>query len=451
VEKLKAEGPTLVVDSGNLLWKSSVISESERSQIERKAKLIAESYALMGVDAMAPAEGDLSLGLDQVRALSTTYKLPYLASNLECGPQNYPFDRYKVVESGGIKIGIIGIVGNSIKVDGCLATDPVAAAQAAFDQAGTVDIRLVLSNERTAEDQRLAEMVPGIDFIINGADRRELSSPEALTGGGLLFAPGSRGKKLGVFKFDPTGSGHSWRDAGAIGELAARRDTFKERLEETRSKAAQSQDEKEKARLETRVRYLERELNTMEEKLKNLSDATSSRSITNRLEEMSETIINHPATQALVEAAKKEIEAMMTAITPAKVDHGPFAGSAACTGCHAPEAAHWSQTAHAHAWQSLVAKTRQLDAACYSCHVTGAFHVDGPKSPLQIPGLENVGCESCHGPGKEHAANPSMVELVRKPEKLVCTECHDGKQDEGRFEEAAYWARITHPTSSISP
>ncbi len=34
--------------------------------------------------------------------------------------------------------------------------------------------------------------------------------------------------------------------------------------------------------------------------------------------------------------------------------------------------------------------------------------------------------------------------MIRTPPVSTCTGCHDGQKDEGRFEEAAYWARVVH-------
>ena len=89
-------------------------------------------------------------------------------------------------------------------------------------------------------------------------------------------------------------------------------------------------------------------------------------------------------------------------------------------------------------------RTGKKDEACYSCHVTGAFHPDGPKNPGVVGGLENVGCESCHGPGRDHASTPTTIDMVVKPEVAVCTQCHDGVKDEGRFDPIQYLPRVSH-------
>ena len=138
---------------------------------------------------------------------------------------------------------------------------------------------------------------------------------------------------------------------------------------------------------------------------------------------------------------KRQVE---TVSTVSAIANGPFAGSSACTGCHADQAKQWSSTAHAHAWATLVKTNNERDRACFSCHVTGALHPDGPQDPGAVAGLESVGCEACHGPGKAHAANPPAVEMIAAPGVERCVGCHDGKQDGGRFDPLTYLPQVVH-------
>jgi len=53
----------LVVDAGNALWKGSTLTEGEKRQQQRKAQLIADSFAVAGIDAMGVGEGEMAWGL----------------------------------------------------------------------------------------------------------------------------------------------------------------------------------------------------------------------------------------------------------------------------------------------------------------------------------------------------------------------------------------------------
>ncbi len=448
LETERAKAPVVVVDAGNALWKGAILSESDRGQEERKATLIAESYALVGIDAMGVGDGELAFGLPWLQALQKQHNLPYVAANLDCGGE-HPFEAGKVVERGGLRIGIVGLVGNSAKVQGCLASEPIAAAEAAFAKLGTVDIRILLSTQQMADDQRVAEKLPDLDFIVNGGERRENLIPEPLSTGGLLLAGGSRGKKVGMLSFDSIGTGHDWRDAGALGELARRKDATSQRIKEAEEKLAKSEDPKEQARLKTRIEYYKKQVIELEKQLGAATAGGASRSVENRFVELGTDVADHPATAALVARAKEEISALVGIVKPTALGTGPFVGSAACLPCHAAQASQWSTTPHARAYASLGAQNRQKDEACYSCHVTGAFHPDGPHSPGVVGGLENVGCESCHGPGRDHVATPASVDMVAKPEMAVCTQCHDGVKDEGRFDPVQYLVRVSHTSPHL--
>jgi hypothetical protein len=152
-----------------------------------------------------------------------------------------------------------------------------------------------------------------------------------------------------------------------------------------------------------------------------------------------------------------------------------FAGSAACADCHTKAAAVWSETPHAHATDSLVNPAerseipRHFDPECLSCHVTGwnpqkyfpydSGYVDLEASKL----LHGSGCENCHGPGAEHVAaemgegDPTAATIARLRKAMVlplakaeakCLECHDLDNSPdfhkpGAFQE--YWKQIAHP------
>jgi nitrate/TMAO reductase-like tetraheme cytochrome c subunit len=119
---------------------------------------------------------------------------------------------------------------------------------------------------------------------------------------------------------------------------------------------------------------------------------------------------------------------------------GHYVGSNTCQSCHASEHATWSESAHAHAWESLSAAGETGNSECLRCHTT-AYGLTGgfPKAGANAhPDLERVGCESCHGPGSEHVKADatkigSIVSLGDKCDSCVilqiCGGCHDDAND----------------------
>lgn len=443
IEGLRKDGPVVVLDAGNLFWGRATLRDTERAQQLEKARLLAEGYALVGVDAMLPGAGDLALGIATVRELAAAYSLPYVAANLDCGGSN-PFPASVSVDRGGQTLTVIGLVGNSAKEPGCRATEPMAAARAAI-AAAPPGVIVVLSGQKVQEDEALAATFPTVSLIVNGQERKQLERPDALSNGGMLLAAGSRGKQVGVISYTLTPGATKWRDGQALQQFADQRESYRNRVAELKKRQSEAKDDPTRERIGKQVSFFEGKLVEVEGSLTDAATAKEpAHRVTNRLVDLGTDIADHAATAALVAKAKVAIQAAEPVSTVSALANSPFAGSSACTGCHAEQAAQWGGTAHSRAWSTLVTAGNERDRSCYSCHVTGAFHPDGPQDPGAVAGLEAVGCEACHGPGKAHVAKPPAVEMIAKPDVSVCVDCHDGKQDGGRFDHATYLPKVTH-------
>lgn len=120
----------------------------------------------------------------------------------------------------------------------------------------------------------------------------------------------------------------------------------------------------------------------------------------------------------------------------------PYAGSESCATCHAEEYKVWNESKHAHAFATLEAKDRQLDASCTVCHTVGQGTKGGFRTASLTPALENVQCESCHGAGKQHEKNQSApYGAVTTP--AACVTCHT-RENSPDFDFPKYWAKIKH-------
>ncbi len=128
----------------------------------------------------------------------------------------------------------------------------------------------------------------------------------------------------------------------------------------------------------------------------------------------------------------------------------PYAGSAACQGCHAKEHALWAESPHARAMQTLEARGKGSNSDCQQCHVTGFGEDTG--WPQGGDSLREVGCESCHGPGGRHIEQAGQGAILRLTEKCescvilqICGSCHDQDNDPGfEFELEDKLDRIRH-------
>jgi hypothetical protein len=179
---------------------------------------------------------------------------------------------------------------------------------------------------------------------------------------------------------------------------------------------------------------------------------------------LDELIPSDPAAQKLVaEASSAEIEARdkskqlweawlaksvsgnfgkLPANDSSKNGSPAYVSAAVCTQCHATQYAKWTNSAHAHAINSLASRSAEFEASCLDCHATGSLPGRGAGSS-EMARLQNVQCEQCHGPGSEHAAKPGkgygrIINL-----QSACTSCHTSETSPG-FDLQAAWAKIKH-------
>ena len=125
---------------------------------------------------------------------------------------------------------------------------------------------------------------------------------------------------------------------------------------------------------------------------------------------------------------------------PMLLNPNGYTGNDACAVCHEQEAATWSFTSHARAYDTLVTHGAERNGECVSCHVVG-FEQEGGYSfenPQRF--LENVGCENCHGRGGPHLTPGFVVEENYEP---VCVTCHNQTHSLG-FEYEAFSKHVSH-------
>ncbi len=428
------------------MWKTARLSDQRILQQQRKGALQLAALTSVGIDAMVPGQGDLSLGLDWLKQQAADVEAPYTAANLICDGER-PFPPSRSVTVTGLDILVVGVLSQADQVpEPCTVSPAHPAVMAAVDAQPTVDLVVVLSRLDTLSDEALAEAIPRIDLVVGGGSKIGSAKPRMLAHGAAKVEVGTRGKKLGVARvhWDPAATG--FVIAEAITDLEAQLTRMRKRRQSAVEHKARAKDERSRERQQRRVEHYDEQLEILEQELSTARAAAGQPGHTMELSlrGLTADIADHPATAAKVEAALAEIESMEATAVPAGPLRGPYMGSAACAGCHAAQYAQWKGTPHAHAWRTLVDQRRHMDLDCFSCHVTGAFHPEGPGHPSQVGKLQNVGCEACHGPGRAHVGDPTTGGMVTNPPPSTCTQCHDGVQDEGRFNYETYLPKVVH-------
>jgi len=160
-------------------------------------------------------------------------------------------------------------------------------------------------------------------------------------------------------------------------------------------------------------------------------------------------------------------------LTPSRHPTGRrFAGSATCAECHKSSFEVWTNSGHANALTTLETQTprRDGDPECLSCHVVGWApqkfqpYEGGFMGVKATPHLAQQGCENCHGPAAAHASAERgqvrvpaadrerlrselhlALDTPQAKQRVVnnCLECHD-LDNSPQFDFDTYWPQVEH-------
>ncbi len=323
---------------------------------------------------------------------------------------------FKVVEVGGVKIGITGVLGPSqtaqLNLDATGAQvevrDPLKVLPNVLEQLQKhkPDLLVLLSHASVAESRRYAKQFPQFDVVLTaGGPEDPLSNNPQLVGKTLLVMVGQKAKYVGVLGFYPDNPSERLRF-----ELVAIDD---QRFHDT-------------PRMREYMRLYQDQLRDMR---------------------LAETVAQRLAAEP--------------------PNGAKYVGAEKCGECHTLAYDVWVETPHAHAFESLVHGRehekdpipRIYDPECLVCHVVGwdpqrviPFR-SGYVSQKKTPHLLNVQCENCHGPGSRHVerAEADAEDLLRddvrvtveQARKNLCIRCHD-LDNSPTFEFDEYWPEVEH-------
>jgi Cytochrome c554 and c-prime len=456
VAQARQEGPVLVVDAGGLLYSQTNLGAAFEAQEELKANLLVESYRdALGVAAIGLGPVDLARGPQKVRPARQVANLAPDAGIAVEAP--------KLVEVGGAKVGIFGLVADGILPE-VKVTEPVAAGKAAVADLRGKGARFVIAlvqadSERAAAT--LAQAVGGIDLVVAGLgqaapepDRVEPAADE-VSGGGFLVVPGNRGQvvsRLEVTLRDGPGLADAFGKAAAAarGEEIGRRipaleaDLVRFAKDASADPAFVAAKKRELAGLQAEQKELDRSplRPPAQGSYFTLEQVRVNKKMACDLEVQKETAEYFKA------AGAANVKFAQT-IAPLPVAKGvaTYVGSAACVECHDTAVDFWKKTRHAAAWETLEKRGQEFDLECISCHVTG-WNKPGGATLAKNEALRDVQCEVCHGPASIHVAEEGLEDpktLVGGPDPAMCAkQCHT-KEHSDTFQYDAYLRDIVGP------
>lgn len=425
----RAHGPTAVLLVGPHFFEKA--PEAHRAaQEEAKARLIARSFAHIGVDVVVPTAIDLAGGEPLYRELRQTFSAPDVTANV-------PGGQGRVLTVGDVRVGIFGLAAPGASTPGGAPTDPreAAAAEAARLRAEGATVVVALAALPRRDLRRMARGVEGIDLWVLGDHPEEapLASP---LGHGYLIEAGDRGRNVGRIVL---------HDAAAPGPLA---DPVGDA--DRQQKALELQI---KMKSDLFERSGDAALGAEVARLK--AEQTAAASPVEGGKRFAYTllpVVKEIAPDATVAGWLAEYNASLKAINLAHAGTVPpvppgkstYVGDAICKDCHPEAFALWESTPHGKAWQTLVDAGKTFDAECVGCHVTG-WQKPGGTVLGNTRELVNVGCEVCHGPSSRHVEYGGDEHYIeRESPEALCVECHN-EHHSPRFDYATYLPQVLGP------
>jgi S-sulfosulfanyl-L-cysteine sulfohydrolase len=201
INTIRAERPgkTLVFDGGDTF-------HGTYAAVQSRGEALVPVLRALGFDAMT-AHWDFAYGPQQLKQLEGQLGYPVLALNVseEHTGQRF-FDPYRIMESGGLRVGVLGIaawiVGQTMPAHFSqglrfsLGNEELPGLVRHLRSEEKVDLVILLSHLGFPQDVKLAEETPGIDVLLSSHTHNRLYAP-ARVGSTLIIQSGSHGSFLG--------------------------------------------------------------------------------------------------------------------------------------------------------------------------------------------------------------------------------------------------------------
>ncbi len=201
MDQIKEVGnPVLVLDSGDLFFKSHVAPSYLEEQWGLQAEFIVDRFNEIGCDGVGIGENDFALGLGQLLQLKKRARFPILNANIVNEKGETLFDRYAIRKIGNLKVGIFSVLDPSLPLPkGLLALDTIEIGRKIVKELReqNVDFIIALTHQGLQRDRNWARDVSQVDLVIGGHDSASLAVPEKI-GETLIVNGDELGKYTGV-------------------------------------------------------------------------------------------------------------------------------------------------------------------------------------------------------------------------------------------------------------
>ena len=218
-KKARPDEAVFFADSGDTFFSAPVLNSARIQQEALRARIIAEAYRRLGIDAMMPGERDFAAGWGLLKELQTISGAVFVASNLTDGKGNYIFERMHLFHKGAFQIAVVGLADEKAfeGVPDVKVVPPLDVWKELRPkiQEAHPDFVVVLSHLGLPKDRELARE-GGMGLIFGSHSLDVLSTPQ-LIGQTYLFQPQYAGAQIGLLDYrpaDPATSYHRLVDLG---------------------------------------------------------------------------------------------------------------------------------------------------------------------------------------------------------------------------------------------
>lgn len=198
--------PFLTLDGGSILFKRPLSNKKQTAAAQERlaAAAIVDSYNLMGYEAAAVGNHDLSAGLDFFKKMSKLARFPWLSANLVNSETQQPiFPPSIIINKAGLRIAIIGLTADT-------PLNPVGGQESAIilpwrqvlaplvaELSKQSDLLILLSNLKQAQNREVAESFTNIHLIIQSSGQDNNHDP-ILKNNTLICGAAKRGKFMAM-------------------------------------------------------------------------------------------------------------------------------------------------------------------------------------------------------------------------------------------------------------
>lgn len=206
-KSLNGATPLILATGSNFVPMTKYESKNQAHYLV-KASFLVDAMNELGIQALAPSSDDLAIGLDSIRELEKKAKFKFLSANLADSKTGKPlFTPSLTIHAADRKILLVGLThGKSSAYPlprEAQVRDPRAGLREALQNAGAVDLVVVLSSFPSAERRSLAADFPEVQLWIGGGPEEDTSFVATQTSAKQLAANShQRGRGLMTLDID---------------------------------------------------------------------------------------------------------------------------------------------------------------------------------------------------------------------------------------------------------